>query len=70
MPIQITSSDDQGATSPATRDMVHRRTHEMAVSAGRSRTQITHSDYLRARRELTGESDFSRQDLVLDGKVG
>ncbi len=67
--MQTTSSDDQGVPGPATRDMVHRRTHEMAVSAGRSRTQITHSDYLRARRELTGESDFSRQDSVLDGAV-
>lgn len=67
--MQTTSSDDQGPTGPATREMVHRRTHEMAVSAGRSRTQITHSDYLRARRELTGESDFSRQDSVLDGAV-
>ncbi len=67
--MQTTSSDDQGATGPATREMVHRRTHEMAVSAGRSRTQITHSDYLRARRELTGESEFSRQDSVLDGAV-
>lgn len=67
--MQTTSSDVTGAAGPATRDMVHRRTHEMAVSAGRSRTQITHSDYLRARRELTGESDFSRQDSVLDGAV-
>ena len=67
--MQTTSSDDQGPTGPATRERVHRRTHEMAVSAGRSRTQITHSDYLRARRELTGESDFSRQDSVLDGTV-
>jgi len=67
--MQTTSSDDQGAAGPATRDMVHRRTHEMAVSAGRPRTQSPHSDYPPARRDLTGESDFSRQDSVLDGTV-
>jgi hypothetical protein len=33
---------------------------------GRAPWEIRHSDYLRARRELTGEADFQRQESLLD----
>ncbi len=52
---------------PVTREMVHARTREMAVQAGRAPLQISQADYERARVELTGESDMRRQEAVLDG---
>jgi hypothetical protein len=51
---------------PVTREMVHARTRELAVRAGRMPLQISQADYEQARRELTGESDVGRQDAVLD----
>ena len=51
---------------PVTREMLHARTRRMAVSAGRSPLQITQADYEQARRELTGETDMSRQEARLD----
>lgn len=50
-----------------TREMIHARTREMAVQAGRAPLQILQADYERARVELTGESDMGRQEAVLDG---
>ncbi len=54
------------ASRRVTREMVHARTREMAVQAGRAPLQISQSDYERARIELTGESDMDRQEAVLD----
>ncbi len=53
---------------PVTRQMVRARTRELAVLAGRAPLQVTQADYAQARRELTGESEPSRQDAVLDGR--
>lgn len=49
-----------------TREMVHARTLELALLAGRDSHQIKQVDYEGAKRELTGESDFDRQQAVLD----
>ena len=49
-----------------TREMVHARTLELASLAGRSPHQIKQVDYESAKFELTGESDFDRQQAVLD----
>ena len=46
--------------------MVHDRTLELALLDGRSSHQIRQVDYERAKRELTGESDFDRQQQILD----
>ncbi len=46
--------------------MVHDRTIELALLAGRNSHQIRQVDYERAKRELTGESDFERQQEILD----
>jgi hypothetical protein len=46
--------------------MVQARTRELAVLAGRNSLAITQSDYEKARRELTGESEMKRQEAVLD----
>jgi hypothetical protein len=53
-------------TRSVTRQMVHDRTIELAVLAGRNSHQIRQVDYERAKRELTGESDFDRQQQILD----
>ncbi len=46
--------------------MVQARTRELAVLAGRPSLAITQSDYEQARREMTGETEMSRQEAVLD----
>jgi len=49
-----------------TRAMVHQRTRELALLAGRGPLGMSHADYVRARLELTGEAEFERQDELLD----
>ncbi len=46
------------------RDMVRAKTREHARRAGRAPHQIKQSDYERAKRELTGESDPDRQEAI------
>ena len=46
--------------------MVHARTLEIAMLAGRNAQQVKQSDYETAKRELTGETDFDLQQAVLD----
>jgi hypothetical protein len=53
-------------TRSVTRQMVHDRTLELALVDGRLSHQIKQVDYERAKRELTGETDFDRQQQVLD----
>lgn len=53
-------------TRSVTRQMVHDRTLELALINGRSSHQIKQVDYEQAKRELTGESDFERQQKILD----
>ena len=48
------------------REMVYERTLELASLAGRNPTDIRQADYQRAKRELTGESDYDRQQAILD----
>lgn len=45
--------------------MVRSRTVELALSAGRSSLEINQRDYEQAKRELTGETDFDRQQAIL-----
>lgn len=45
--------------------MVRSRTVELAISSGRSSIEIRQRDYEQAKRELTGETDFDRQQAVL-----
>ncbi len=51
---------------PVTRERVHARTRELALIAGRLPPHVTQSDYEQARREVTGESDFDRQEAMLE----
>ena len=45
--------------------MVRAMTVELAIRAGRSSFEIKQRDYEQAMRELTGETDFDRQQAVL-----
>jgi hypothetical protein len=51
---------------PVTRAMVHARTSELAVIAGRAPPLVNQNDYEQAKRELTGETDVDRQEALLD----
>jgi hypothetical protein len=53
-----------------TREMVRSRTIQLASIAGRGAHQIRQCDYEQAKRELTGESDFDRQQSMLDARWG
>jgi len=53
------------ANVPVTREMVHARTRELTLLAGRETRHVKQSDYEQAKRELTGESDLDRQDAML-----
>lgn len=53
-------------TRPVSWEMVYDRTIELASLAGRNSTQIKQMDYERAKRELTGESDFDKQQALLN----
>lgn len=59
-------SDTLILVRPVTREMVYARTIDLAKSAGRNSHQIKQMDYERAKRELTGESNFDKQQAVLD----
>lgn len=45
--------------------MVYERMIELASLAGRSSHPIKQMDYERTKRELTGESDFDKQQAML-----
>lgn len=62
---QLLNDGADGARA-LTRKMVHDRTRELAMAAGRAPFDVTHADYQRARRDITGESEFDRQDRVLN----
>ncbi len=62
----ISESNGHLVSTAVTRSMVHARARELASGAGRDALHVTHSDYIRARRELTGESEFARQDAVIN----
>ena len=51
---------------PVTREMVHARTRELALIAGRVPPHVSQADYERAKRELTGEADMDRQEAMLE----
>lgn len=52
-------------TPSVTHEMVRFRTVEFAISAGRRSIEIRQSDYEQAKRELTGKTDFDRQQALL-----
>jgi hypothetical protein len=65
-PALVEPSRHAGGTNPVTRDMVRARTRELALRAGREPEEATHADHAQAKRELTGESEWDRQEARLD----
>ena len=59
-------TENSAGIGPVTREMVHMRTRELAVEAGRAPPQVSQVDYEQAKRELTGESDTDRQEAMLN----
>jgi hypothetical protein len=53
-----------------TRERARARARELARIAGRAPAFVTQADYESAKRELTGESDFDRQEAILDAVSG
>lgn len=64
--VQIVASNAAPPARTVTRAMVYARTVEIAGMEGRNSHQFNQADYERAKRELTGESDFDRQQAMLD----
>lgn len=58
--------EDPVTTRSVTRELVYGRTLELASLAGRNSLQIKQVDYEQAKREITGESDFDRQQSIMD----
>jgi hypothetical protein len=50
---------------PITRASIRARTRELALRAGRVPPHVAQADYEQAKRELTGESDWDRQEAAL-----
>jgi hypothetical protein len=50
---------------PVTREMLHARACELALSAGHPPPHVAQANYEQAKRELTGESDPDRQQAKL-----
>lgn len=59
-------TDNTDGIGPVTRALVRARARELAETAGRTPLRISHADYERAERELTGGSDLDRQDALLE----
>lgn len=53
---------------PVTRAQVDVRARELALFAGRIPPHVAQTDYLQAKRELTGEADADLQDAILDAR--
>ena len=53
-------------SNPFTRDEIHARARELALIEGRVPPNVSQADYEQAKQELTGESDLSRREAILD----
>ncbi len=62
-------SSSPAACSIVTREMVYERTRRLASASGRGPQNINQADYERAKRELTGVIDRSRQEEMLDSTL-
>jgi hypothetical protein len=62
-------SSSSATCSIVTREMVYERTRRLASASGRGPQDISQADYEQAKRELTGLSDRSRQEELLDSTL-
>jgi hypothetical protein len=58
-------ADDLTRGGRSIRDLLHARTKELALMAGRGVFDVSQSDYEQAKREVTGQSDKAMQDAIL-----
>jgi hypothetical protein len=59
-------SEHLSGVGTVTRAMVHERSRELARINGRSSQEVTKSDWEQAKRELTGGSEMTDEELALD----
>lgn len=62
---RVNSDEIKSLPRCVTPEMVRSRTVELAINAGRHSLEISQRDYEQAKRELTGETDFERQQAML-----
>jgi len=65
-PFRCAQTPKSALINRVTLEMVRTRTDELARRDGREPTEVTHRDYARAKQELTGESEFDRQEARMD----
>jgi hypothetical protein len=61
----ILTSNSAGV-GPVSVGMIHARARELAQMEGRAAPEVTHADYERARRELSGGSDTDPKDALIE----
>jgi hypothetical protein len=66
---------DQGVSTassvrinPVSREKVRARARALALIAGHTPPHVSQADYEQAKRELTGESDWERQEAALESQ--
>jgi len=59
-------TENSAGLGTVTRKMVRERAVELAVINGRTAQQVSKSDWERAKRELTGDSDSDLNELILE----
>jgi hypothetical protein len=59
-------TENSAGIGTVTRDMVRARAAELAVIDGRSAKGATTSDFVQAKRELTGEPDIDPKETILE----
>jgi hypothetical protein len=67
-PSVFPSSEEAGdpvAQSRVSPQMLHLRARDLALSNGSPGGLVAQADYEQAKRELTGERDFDRQEAIL-----
>ncbi|HVS52373.1 MAG TPA: hypothetical protein VHD62_08460 [Opitutaceae bacterium] len=61
----VTIVEKSHAAGPQIREMLHVRTCELALRAGRILPHVAQLDYEQAKRELTGEAERDQQDAAI-----
>jgi hypothetical protein len=59
-------TENSAGIGAVTREMVRQRAVELAVINGRSKQEVSKSDWEQAKRELTGEADIDPQEEMLE----
>ncbi len=63
----VLTANSAGIT-PVSRETVRARARALALIAGHTPPHVSQADYEQAKRELTGESDWDRQEAALESQ--